>query len=445
MWAYQQEQIRLERRREGKHGQDPNPKSQYVEDIHHMLQHKSEEAMNNGITQYIILTGDMNVNWTGDKKITTEWKNNMEENNMTNVMEWKWPNNKTWTYETDGGKTWIDHTLVSQQLIIDGAINKAGVETHHTFYTSDHNLCAINLNVNKIIGKVQRVTCVKDVRRRMLRSTDTLSAKRYAEEIDYIEKKEKQGTSLRTDVRRLYADALKYKRTMKGKLKRKFDQRANKLMRREVKRLLQAETKAHNAQARMKGRRKAYWSDWMAGREVVLEALLKIVRKSTVRSKRHQVAKQVKRARKVGLTGELEEQLRTCPSVKAPNRAWDTFATKMREHINKAQKQLSARIRRKVKMGVKEKIKLRLNQYKNNRMLGPFLRYAVQRKGRRGMPTTLVDYTEQGARIIDKPSDIKKKNVELTEEHMGKGRQTYFIHNHKLMRENTRSSKKWKK
>ena len=57
---------------------------------------------------------------------------------------------------------------------------------------------------------------------------------------------------------------------------------------------------------------------------------------------------------------------------------------------------------------------------KKNRMLGPFLRYAVQRKGRRGMPTTLVDYTEQGARITDKPSDIKKKNVELTEEHVSK-------------------------
>ena len=181
----------------------------------------------------------------------------------------------------------------------------------------------------------------------MLRSTEALSAKRYAEEIDNIEKKEQKGTSLRTDVRRLYADALKYKRTMNGKLK-KNDHRANKLMRRIIKRLLQSETKAHNAQARMKGRRKSYWSDWMADREVVHEGLLKIVRKSTVRSKRHQ-----KEARKVGLTGELEEQLRVCPRVKEPNRAWNTFATKMREHINKAQKQLSARIRRKVKMGVK--------------------------------------------------------------------------------------------
>ena len=102
-----------------------------------------------------------------------------------------------------------------QQLITDEAINKAGVETHQ-FYTSDHNLCAINLNVNKILGKVKRITCVKDVRRRMLRSTEALSAKQYTEEIEYIEKKEKQSTSLRTDARRLYAGALKYKRTMKS-------------------------------------------------------------------------------------------------------------------------------------------------------------------------------------------------------------------------------------
>ena len=47
--------------------------------------------------------------------------------------------------------------------------------------------------------------------------------------------------------------------------------------------------------------------------------------------------KQFKRTRKVGLTGELEEQLRECPSVKEPNRAWGIFTTKMREHINKAQ------------------------------------------------------------------------------------------------------------
>ena len=61
--------------------------------------------MNNDTTQHIILTGDMNVNGTGDKTIVTEWTNSMEENNMINVMEWKWPNNRIWTYEKDGGKT----------------------------------------------------------------------------------------------------------------------------------------------------------------------------------------------------------------------------------------------------------------------------------------------------------------------------------------------------
>ena len=60
------------------------------------------------------------------------------------------------------------------------------------------------------------------------------------------------------------------------------------------------------------------------------------------------------------------------------------------------------------------------------------------------MTTTLVEYTDGGPRIIDKPKLIKKNNIELTEEHMGKGRQKYFIHNHKLMPE-MRSDSAWAK
>ena len=147
------------------------------------------------------------------------------------------------------------------------------------------------------------------------------------------------------------------KRQMKGNRKRKFDARANKLMRAVVQRLLKAETKAHVKQARMKSKRKAYWSDWMVGREIVLEAIKKIVRKATVKSTRHQVAKQIKRARRVGITGELEEQLRQCPEIRDTNKKWDRFATKTAEHITTAQRQLGARIRRKEKMNIKEKIK----------------------------------------------------------------------------------------
>ena len=128
-------------------------------------------------------------------------------------------------------------------------------------------------------------------------------------------------------------------------------------MRAVVQRLLKAETKAHVKQARMKSKRKAYWSDWMVGREIVLEAIKKIVRKATVKSTRHQVAKQIKRARRVGITGELEEQLRQCPEIRDTNKKWDRFATKTAEHITTAQRQLGARIRRKEKMNIKEKIK----------------------------------------------------------------------------------------
>ena len=76
----------------------------------------------------------------------------MRDNNMVNAMAWKWPRIKTWTF-SDKKRTWIDHTLVSKTLIQNGTITKAGVETGHSFYTSDHNLCAVNLNITKMIGK----------------------------------------------------------------------------------------------------------------------------------------------------------------------------------------------------------------------------------------------------------------------------------------------------
>ena len=134
----------------------------------------------------------------------------MRDNNMINAMAWKWPKMKTWTF-SEKKRTWIDHTLVSKTLIQNGTITKAGVETGHSFYTSDHNLCAVNLNINKMIGKIQRVTCITDIRRRMLRSTDKLSAKCYVEEIECMERKEKNKTPLRMQVKRLYDEAMEKK------------------------------------------------------------------------------------------------------------------------------------------------------------------------------------------------------------------------------------------
>ena len=116
----------------------------------------------------------------------------------------------TWTF-SEKKRTWIDHTLVSNTLIQNGSITKAGVETAHAFYTSDHNLCAVNLNITKMIGKIQRVSCITDVRSRMLRSTDKLSAKCYVEEIECMERKEKNKTPLRVQVKNLYDEAMEKK------------------------------------------------------------------------------------------------------------------------------------------------------------------------------------------------------------------------------------------
>ena len=202
--------IRAERKQKGEQGKDPNPKEQYINDIDQMLKQKQQEAADVNADQHVILAGDMNVNWTSDKTIAKNWRNNMRDNNMVNAMAWKWPKMKTWTF-SEKKRTWIDHTLVSKTLIQNGTITKAGVETGHSFYTSDHNLCAVNLNINKMIGKIQRVTCITDIRRRMLRSTDKLSAKCYVEEIECMERKEKNKTPLRVQVKRLYDEAMEKK------------------------------------------------------------------------------------------------------------------------------------------------------------------------------------------------------------------------------------------
>ena len=216
MWKYQERMIRAERKQKGEQGKDPNPKEQYINDIDQMLKQKQQESADMNADQHVILAGDMNVNWTSDKTIAKNWRNNMRDNNMINAMAWKWPKMKTWTF-SEKKRTWIDHTLVSKTLIQNGTITKAGVETGHSFYTSDHNLCAVNLNINKMIGKIQRVTCMTDIRRRMLRSTDKLSAKCYVEEIECMERKEKNKTPLRVQVKRLYDEVMEKKKNEKKK------------------------------------------------------------------------------------------------------------------------------------------------------------------------------------------------------------------------------------
>ena len=102
-----------------------------------MLQAKTDEAEDKNIIQQVILAGDMNINWTKNDTIAQEWKNNMKDNKLVNVMEWKWPNNMTWTFGKEH-KTWIDHTLVSQRLIDGGAITKAVLETISNVQANQH-------------------------------------------------------------------------------------------------------------------------------------------------------------------------------------------------------------------------------------------------------------------------------------------------------------------
>ena len=71
--------IRAERKQKGEQGKDPNPKEQYINDIDQMLKQKQQEAADVNADQHVILAGDMNVNWTSDKTIAKNWRNNMRD------------------------------------------------------------------------------------------------------------------------------------------------------------------------------------------------------------------------------------------------------------------------------------------------------------------------------------------------------------------------------
>ena len=86
---------------------------------------------------------------------------------MTNVMEWKWPEENVITFPRD--HTYLDQGLVSKHLIQEGAVIGGGVETEHGFYKSDHNMGAIEVNFSQIVGKIQKINNTAYTRRRTLR------------------------------------------------------------------------------------------------------------------------------------------------------------------------------------------------------------------------------------------------------------------------------------
>ena len=459
MWTYQQKEIHKEGK---KRGTETNPRNRYMADLEIML--KKHRSMN----KHTILMGDMNINWNGKKKETGKWKQILKEQQMINTMERWWPGVDVSTYRKGGNESWIDHMLVSKELIQTQAVCGTGIETGHGFYTSDHNMSGIKINLTKLLGKqVAKIHRNTDTLARTLQCTDKKLAELYKESLSEIEcehtKKQGSKNSVINRVQNIYDKALEHKRTLRGQKKSNFTKKANKANRSVVKLMLMAEKRMERKLQKFGGRNKRhYWSDYMVQKQTKMNMLKQLIKTGTVRSKRHRITKVIEEIKKSNITQEMKEHLEMCPKTEESNRKWDEYCTRSREYIRQLQKELGSRIRRKEKLKMGAKIKRRLYQYKNNRELGSFLRYAAQRSPNQALPSMLFEYKNDGTiKVLDQPEQVKKKNEVLTRNHMGEGRLKYFIHKGQTLLElritkrhktkwikqvsECRSSKAWKK
>ena len=124
------------------------------------------------------MAGDMNININKDTKETRNWKEIMREAGLVNTMQTWWPNinHKIVTW---GKKSWIDHIYMSNTLIREGGLCKAGIETGHTFYKSDHNMIGAELNWTRILGRITTLTDIYKPRKRIVKAGITENKAQY--------------------------------------------------------------------------------------------------------------------------------------------------------------------------------------------------------------------------------------------------------------------------
>ena len=95
------------------------------------------------------MAGDMNINLNKDTKKTRQWKDMTREVGLENTMQMWWPN-ISYKMVTWGEKNMdIPYIYMSNVLIREGGLCKAGIEKGHTFYKSDHNMVGAELKLDE--------------------------------------------------------------------------------------------------------------------------------------------------------------------------------------------------------------------------------------------------------------------------------------------------------
>ena len=114
--------------------------------------------------------------------------------------------------------------------------------------------------------------------------------------------------------------------------------------------------------------------------------------------------------------------------------------------IGKINKQMHTRARTKWREQMKYFKYRREEQRKSQGELKKYIDYALQRPTTENKPLTMFEQTEKGTKMIDGEEEIKIKEKEMTEKHMGKGRKRYYINKGKIIKElsQTKEGRLWR-
>ena len=124
---------------------------------------------------------------------------------------------------------------------------------------------------------------------------------------------------------------------------------------------------------------------------------------------------------------DVHETLVQIPSLQAGEKEWRNYEAKVRGQIRHSQKTLHLRKRVRWKMNMKKLRRDREAQRKKQHEVRRYYNYALMRPSVEDKPTVLHIKNEQGeVEILDRKQDIYAKEVEVTQQHMGQGRERWY-------------------
>ena len=317
----------------------------------------------------------MNININKDTKETRNWKEIMREAGLVNTMQTWWPNinHKIVTW---GKKSWIDHIYMSNTLIREGGLCKAGIETGHTFYKSDHNMIGAELNWTRILGRITTLTDIYKPRKRIVKAGITENKAQYMKIAETRAQVQNQkGGDISKRAANLLLEATQIGRNGNSNEKKTLQKKMDALMTHTIKELLVIEdsmtqdnnNKTSNKYRGGKGKRHQ-WSDVFGRKNGISYLLESMIKCCTQKKKRKHVGNLIQtiKKRSTDISADIHMEMEELPQVDEQDTEyeskWRSYEAKTRTILRKYRKELHLRARTKWRMNMKS-----LNTKEKNR------------------------------------------------------------------------------